>query len=60
MRIIALFEFLVCGPRESAKMTILALFTLLAFGCTPAHSAYIPRDPELLREPLYFYPPAGV
>ena len=59
MRIIALFEFLVCGPRESAKMTIVALFTLLAFGCTPAHSAYIPRDPELLREPLYFYPSAG-
>jgi dienelactone hydrolase len=34
------------------------LLALLAFGCTPAHSVYIPRDPELLREPLYFYPPA--
>jgi pimeloyl-ACP methyl ester carboxylesterase len=37
-----------------------ALFALLAFGCTPAHSAYIPRDRELQREPLYFYPAAGV
>jgi pimeloyl-ACP methyl ester carboxylesterase len=33
---------------------------LLAFGCTPAHSAYIPRDRELQREPLYFYPAAGL
>jgi pimeloyl-ACP methyl ester carboxylesterase len=37
-----------------------ALFALLAFGCAPAHSAYIPRDRELLREPLYFYPATGV
>ncbi|HEX9085757.1 MAG TPA: hypothetical protein VF836_13540 [Gemmatimonadaceae bacterium] len=29
------------------------------FGCAPAHSAYIPRDPELQREPLYFYPGVG-
>ena len=29
----------------------------LVLGCTPAHSVYIPRDPELKREPLYFYPP---
>jgi pimeloyl-ACP methyl ester carboxylesterase len=29
---------------------------LFALGCTPAHSVYIPRDPELQREPLYFYP----
>ncbi len=41
-------------------MRSLALLALLAFGCTPAHSAYIPRDRELQREPLYFYPPAGV
>jgi pimeloyl-ACP methyl ester carboxylesterase len=34
------------------------LVALLAYSCTPAHTAYIPRDPELLREPLYFYPPA--
>jgi pimeloyl-ACP methyl ester carboxylesterase len=39
------------------------LFPLLAVGgalaCAPAHSAYTPRDPELQREPLYFYPDAG-
>ena len=34
----------------------LALFVLLLAACAPAHSAYRPRDPELLREPLYFYP----
>ena len=33
------------------------LLVLFALGCTPAHSVYIPRDPELQREPLYFYPP---
>jgi pimeloyl-ACP methyl ester carboxylesterase len=32
------------------------LLALLALGCTPAHSVYIPRDPELQHEPLYFYP----
>lgn len=36
------------------------LFALAMFGCTPAHSAYIPRDRELQREPLYFYPATGV
>ena len=36
-----------------AKGGLLALFT---FGCAPAHSVYTPRDPELQREPLYFYP----
>src|SRR5450759_2306097 len=35
------------------------LFALLALGCAPAHSAYIPRDPELRLEPLYFYPGVG-
>jgi pimeloyl-ACP methyl ester carboxylesterase len=60
VRIIALLKLLGSEPRESVKMTtIVALFALLAFGCTPARSAYIPRDPELLREPLYFYPAAG-
>jgi pimeloyl-ACP methyl ester carboxylesterase len=37
-----------------------ALFALLALGCAPAHSAYIPRDRELQGEPLYFYPAGGV
>jgi pimeloyl-ACP methyl ester carboxylesterase len=37
-----------------------ALIALVILGCTPAHSAYIPRDRELQREPLYFYPAAGV
>ena len=41
-------------------MRSFALFALLALGCAPAHSAYIPRDRELQREPLYFYPPSGV
>lgn len=34
---------------------ILCFFFLVA-GCAPAHSAYTPRDPQLQREPLYFYP----
>jgi len=29
---------------------------LLVSACAPAHSAYRPRDPQLQREPLYFYP----
>jgi dienelactone hydrolase len=37
-----------------------ALIALIVLGCTPAHFAYIPRDRELKREPLYFYPAAGV
>lgn len=39
--------------RLLAKGGLVALF---AVACTPAHSVYIPRDPELQREPLYFYP----
>jgi len=27
--------------------------------CSPAHSAYVPRDPDLLKQPLYFYPSKG-
>jgi pimeloyl-ACP methyl ester carboxylesterase len=38
-------------------MRAVLLLALLAWSCTPAHSVYIPRDPELQREPLYFYPP---
>ena len=41
-------------------MRSFALFALLAFGCAPARSTYIPRDRELQGEPLYFYPAAGV
>jgi pimeloyl-ACP methyl ester carboxylesterase len=41
-------------------MKIIALFALLTYSCAPAHSAYVPRDRELLGEPLYFYPAAGV
>lgn len=37
-------------------MKCVALLAILAGGCTPAHSAYTPRDPALKREPLYFYP----
>ena len=40
-------------------MRAVALVCLLAFACAPAHSAYTPRDPQLLREPLYFYPKTG-
>lgn len=40
-------------------MRIVAFFALLTLACAPAHSAYIPRDPELQREPLYFYPKQG-
>src|SRR5450759_4064858 len=41
---------------SGVKVRIRLLFALLALGCAPAHSVYIPRDPELRREPLYFYP----
>ena len=40
-------------------MRMLAFACLLFFACTPAHSAYRPRDAELRREPLYFYPKSG-
>jgi pimeloyl-ACP methyl ester carboxylesterase len=40
-------------------MKIVALLALLTLACAPAHSAYIARDPELRREPLYFYPEHG-
>ncbi|HJP86848.1 MAG TPA: hypothetical protein VJ852_12715 [Gemmatimonadaceae bacterium] len=36
------------------KRWVLAL--LLAEACARAHSAYRPHDPQLLNEPLYFYP----
>jgi hypothetical protein len=36
-----------------------ALMVLIPAGCAPANSAYIPRDPDLLRQPLYFYPGHG-
>jgi pimeloyl-ACP methyl ester carboxylesterase len=38
---------------------IIALFALLTYSCTPARSAYLPRDPQLQEEPLYFYPEVG-
>lgn len=41
-------------------MRSVALIALVMLGCTAAHSAYIPRDRELQREPLYFYPALGV
>jgi hypothetical protein len=36
-----------------------ALMALSCARCSPAHSAYVPRDPDLLRQPLYFYPSRG-
>jgi hypothetical protein len=36
-----------------------ALMILSSVRCSPAHSAYVPRDPDLLRRPLYFYPAQG-
>ena len=41
-------------------MRSVALLALVMLGCTPARSAYIPRDRELQREPLFFYPASGV
>ena len=40
-------------------MRVVAVVCALALGCAPAHSAYTPHDPRLLREPLYFYPKTG-
>ena len=39
-------------------MKTVAVLALLICGCTPAHSSYVPRDPGLQHEPLYFYPSA--
>jgi len=36
---------------------LLVVFAVLS--CARAHSSYRPRDPELQREPLYFYPAHG-
>src|SRR5258706_3871263 len=44
--------------RSSVEMKAVLLLTLFALACTPAHTVYIPRDPQLKREPPYFYPPA--
>ena len=42
------------------KTVALTVSVALLFArCTPAHSPYIPRDPDLLRQPLYFYPDVG-
>jgi pimeloyl-ACP methyl ester carboxylesterase len=38
---------------------MIAVFALLTYSCAPARSAYIPRDPQLRQEPLYFYPEVG-
>ena len=40
-------------------MRAVAFVCALALACAPAHTAYTPRDPRLLREPLYFYPKTG-
>ncbi|MDQ6690375.1 MAG: hypothetical protein M3Z18_07690 [Gemmatimonadota bacterium] len=41
------------------SLTISALIVMSSVRCSPAHSAYVPRDPDLLRQPLYFYPSKG-
>ena len=43
-----------------SAIALAALVALLSARCTPAHSAYIPRDAYLLHQPLYFYPDQGV
>ncbi len=35
------------------------VFALFLSACSAAHSAYTPRDRELQREPLFFYPESG-
>ncbi len=42
--------------RPSLAEILLASFVL---GCAPARSPYRPRNPSLLRQPLYFYPEEG-
>ena len=39
---------------------MIAVFALLTYSCAPARSSYIPRDPQLRQEPLYFYPEEGM
>jgi dienelactone hydrolase len=43
------------GAWRHSALGLLAL-SLGAYACAPAHSAYRPHDPQLLNEPLYFYP----
>jgi len=40
-------------------VVLTVLVVLFSARCAPAHSDYIPRDPDLLRQPLYFYPDQG-
>jgi len=40
-------------------VALTALVVLACARCSPAHSAYVPRDPDLLRQPLFFYPSKG-
>jgi len=40
-------------------IALVALITLFSYGCAHSRRAYIPRDSELKREPLLFYPDAG-
>jgi pimeloyl-ACP methyl ester carboxylesterase len=46
-------------PSFNAGICLVLLATLATLSCARAHSSYRPRDPELQREPLYFYPAHG-
>jgi hypothetical protein len=50
---------LAAGVRVANSHLRIAAAVLLALSCNPAHSAYMPRDPDLQKQPLYFYPDAG-
>jgi hypothetical protein len=41
----------------AASIAVAALGIIAS--CAPAHTRYVPHDPNLLRQPLYFYPGVG-
>ncbi len=46
-------------PHRTRKRWLLAAIPIAVLSCAPARPTYVPRDPALRREPLYFYPARG-
>ncbi len=47
------------GVRRARPLVTVLLACVVAASCARAHSTYRPHDPQLQREPLYFYPARG-
>jgi hypothetical protein len=46
-------------PPRSLARCLLAAIPIAVLSCAPARPTYVPRDPALRGEPLYFYPAQG-